>query len=500
MARKNKRLRKNAENLNQRGIDRIDNYLSWILLAAIAFIPLLIRIKATYFISPSLTAGVLTGLRGEFFNNYKFALLMLVAIVMISLLLFKIILYHYQIRPSFINLLLLIFTAILLLALFLAEYKSIALYGNFNRREGTLTFLCYLTIFFVAANTHFNEKFKTWLPRALGLVVGVNLILGLAAYTGHDFFNNPTVQTLITPSGLDEHSVAGSLATTLANPNYVSGLFSALFIFFVVLGLKAETSTKKIAYLFLGIASFINLVLSQSSSGFVALAVTIPLLIILILVSYRPRFSINIKSAAITTTGLILFITVLIAFKPLVIQLAISDSLNMVKEMKQYYTQNAPSPSVIANPLELPPPAISPGSGRLYIWSKTIELIKERPLVGYGMDTLPYHFPQNDPQKQAGLGTYNILVDKPHNYYLEVAFGAGLIALLCLLVLFGYVLWQTGRVSFQSHNNSPLAFAMLAFFIVYLLQWLVNDSALGGSLIFWSMMGIAISLSNTAEP
>lgn len=493
MASKNKKPGKTAENLNQKGIIRIDGYLSGILLAAIAFIPLVVRIKTTYFVSPSLTAGVFTGLRGETFNNYKFALLVLVAIALVTLLLAKIVLYRYQIRPSFINPVLLVLTAVLLLALFLAEYKSIALYGNFERREGTLTFLCYLAIFFVAANTRFSQKFFTWLPWALGLVVGVNLILGLAAYTGHDLFNSPTVQALITPSGMEEHTVAGSLATTLANPNYVSGLFAALFAFFVILGLKAETTTRKIAYSLLGIASFVNLVLSQSSSGFAALAAALPLLVVLLLAGYRPRFT--IKTAGIAVAALILFLVVLIAFKPLVTQVAISDSLTILQEMKQHYTQKSPADNTITHPLELPPPGMAPGSGRLYIWSKTIALIIERPLLGYGMDTLAYHFPQNDPQKQAGLSTYSILIDKPHNYYLEVAFGAGLTALLSLLVLWGYVLRQTGRAAFQSPDHSRLAAALLAFLAVFLLQWLANDSALGSSLIFWSLLGVAVSAS-----
>ena len=52
---------------------------------------------------------------------------------------------------------------------------------------------------------------------------------------------------------------------------------------------------------------------------------------------------------------------------------------------------------------ELPESGWGPGTGRIYIWEKTLKLVKERPLFGYGLDTLMYNFPHDNIEARANL-------------------------------------------------------------------------------------------------
>ena len=67
-------------------------------------------------------------------------------------------------------------------------------------------------------------------------------------------------------------------------------------------------------------------------------------------------------------------------------------------------------------------------TGRGYIWSRTLPIVLEKPLLGYGGDTFALYFPQNDLLGKANTyNTFNMYVDKPHNMYLQmvVNFGFG---------------------------------------------------------------------------
>ncbi|GAB6100351.1 O-antigen ligase family protein [Halanaerocella petrolearia] len=78
------------------------------------------------------------------------------------------------------------------------------------------------------------------------------------------------------------------------------------------------------------------------------------------------------------------------------------------------------------------------GSGRGYIWSRSLPMLKDTSFIGFGPDTYALYFPQFDSVgKLITFGTTKIIVDKPHNMYLQVGINTGLTSLLALLILFG---------------------------------------------------------------
>lgn len=77
-------------------------------------------------------------------------------------------------------------------------------------------------------------------------------------------------------------------------------------------------------------------------------------------------------------------------------------------------------------------------SGRGYIWSRTFPLLKKALFIGYGPDTIIYEFPQNDIVGKLNYGAIWTIISKPHSWYLQTAFGSGVLSLLFLLV---FIIW-----------------------------------------------------------
>ncbi len=75
------------------------------------------------------------------------------------------------------------------------------------------------------------------------------------------------------------------------------------------------------------------------------------------------------------------------------------------------------------------------GSGRAYIWSRTLPMLKETILYGKGTDTFVVHFPQHDLIGKTNMGNARIVVDKPHNYYMLIGVTSGVVSLVSVLVL-----------------------------------------------------------------
>lgn len=139
------------------------------------------------------------------------------------------------------------------------------------------------------------------------------------------------------------------------------------------------------------------------------------------------------------------------------------------------------------------------GSARGYIWSRSLPLLRETFLVGYGADTYAFEFPQDDLLgKWYAYGTPNMVVDKPHNMYLQIAINQGGIALVAFLVLVGSYLVQCVRLyvfkkAYESMHIVGIS-VMLAV-VGYLGAGIFNDSVVSVAPIFWVLLGTGMAIN-----
>ena len=139
------------------------------------------------------------------------------------------------------------------------------------------------------------------------------------------------------------------------------------------------------------------------------------------------------------------------------------------------------------------------GSMRGYIWSRTLPLLKNTILLGYGPDNFVFYFPQNDLiGKFYAYGNMWMCVDKAHNFYLQQAVNNGVVALLSLLVLFISYLKQGWKLYYDCNTKDSLNILGLGIYLgvcSFLSSWLFNDSALSISPVFWIVLGLGIALN-----
>ncbi len=139
------------------------------------------------------------------------------------------------------------------------------------------------------------------------------------------------------------------------------------------------------------------------------------------------------------------------------------------------------------------------GSARGYIWSRSLPLLLESPIVGHGADTFFAIFPQGDLlAKLYAYDTAQMIVDKPHNLYLQIGINYGVIALVAFLVMMiAYVIESfrlyalRGTYSTQQCVGAAVALAIIG----YLGAGFFNDSIVSVAPIFWALFGIGVALN-----
>lgn len=136
------------------------------------------------------------------------------------------------------------------------------------------------------------------------------------------------------------------------------------------------------------------------------------------------------------------------------------------------------------------------GSARGYIWSRTLPLLKNAFVLGYGPDTFAIIFPQYDYLgKYKGYGTTAMLVDKVHSFYLQTAINSGVVSLIALLIVFILYIVNTIKIYFKSDLNNFYASIGLACFaavVGYLGAGFFNDSVVSVAPVFWTLLGLGI--------
>jgi hypothetical protein len=138
-------------------------------------------------------------------------------------------------------------------------------------------------------------------------------------------------------------------------------------------------------------------------------------------------------------------------------------------------------------------------SKRGYIWSRTLPLLKNTLLWGYGPDNYIFYFPQHDIiGKSLAYGDMWITVDKPHNLYLQQAVNTGVLALLTLMVIFIYYFIQSWKLYNNCDIKEQLNILGIGCFLGvlgYLGTGLFNDSNVSTAPLFWIVLGIGIALN-----
>jgi O-antigen ligase len=138
-------------------------------------------------------------------------------------------------------------------------------------------------------------------------------------------------------------------------------------------------------------------------------------------------------------------------------------------------------------------------TGRTEMWGLALEVLSERPLLGYGYEVSGKVW--NDPQfaHQSFVGQWGSSKTSLHNGYLDVAIGSGILGVgLWLLILFS-PLRGLIRLPLSDERAFYLAF-IVQFLALNFFESAISTSRSFGSLAFWILWVAAGKLPDLAAP
>lgn len=495
--------RSKKRDLNIEALSRVDRIGQYILLIGMVLCCLIIISVTDNFLGPIRINGLDAGGQvKDVFALGKWAVLLVTSLLLLALVIYKIIAYGYSIQKNPANLPAAILAILVALSCLFSEYPAVALMGVPDIHFGTLPLLALLLLFFMLLNTRMDSNLLRNLGIGLAIITIGNIIITAGYSLGVQWFQAPIIGSLIVPEGLDDSLVlTGNLQSTFNNPNYASGLFGSLAVFFVAL---AATINKKLpiaAFMGLGLISIAIAALSLSTSGFAVFCLMIPFLFALLLLNKENRaFRYSIVAASIVITLVAGWYA--ISNNPRVYTATAGWVEQFVEGMnsktldanttEQTHAQDSTDKFVVSVPID-----VGWDSSRLYLAKTSWDLATERPLLGYGMDTMVYYYPYLSREAIRNLGINSILT-KPHNMYLQLALGAGIPALLAFLALAGIYLALSIKEVIKSYSENGdipgLPTAILLFIMAFLIQGLVNDLTIGPAMCFFVMLGLGYQL------
>lgn len=131
---------------------------------------------------------------------------------------------------------------------------------------------------------------------------------------------------------------------------------------------------------------------------------------------------------------------------------------------------------------------------RLYLWNRAIDVIKAKPLTGTGINTYNESHAKYDQTHSWRVKSYYA-----HNGYLQLAAETGVPSLLCLIFFLMTLAGHTLKIYRQSHHKDRHMLIGLAAGIIGFLILAAGDTVFHSpqpSMLFWFMMGVAITYSS----
>ena len=135
---------------------------------------------------------------------------------------------------------------------------------------------------------------------------------------------------------------------------------------------------------------------------------------------------------------------------------------------------------------------------RMYLWQRSIPLLRNSLILGTGPCTFPLVFPQNDYVMRANLGIKMLMeiISRPHSFYLQTAIQTGVLSLAALLWFFFRYIKKALSVLRTETARTVLIWngAVILAVLSYMLTGLTNDSVVVTAPIFWAMLGAGYGL------
>lgn len=335
-----------------------------------------------------------------------------------------------------------IFMFVIGLATIFAVDPLKAFWSNYERMEGFVLFL-HLTALLVVAGSVMKKK-DGWWVWFFNISLVMSVVIGIDAFIS--FYSDP---------GSQGYRISGNLG----NSSYL-GVYSLIHIFiclFFILKKIGHRTAKAIAaqgsfvsigfYSFVAIFNLIVLFNTGTRGSFVGLVLGVLVSALLIAIFERQNKVLR-KTGVVLVSVSIAFVAFLGLFK----ESSFIKSSDMLNRFAELVTLDVKG--VLENQ----------GNARKMLWGMAWEGVKDRPVLGWGLDNFHYVFAE---KYNPAMYAQEQWFDRSHNVFMDWMVSAGILGLLSYLSLFALAIYMIWRISPQNMSFSLKAI-LIGGFVAYL--------------------------------
>lgn len=330
---------------------------------------------------------------------------------------------------------------------FVSDFKYVAIFGDTQRRNG---FLSYLSLSFIMfASAVFIRMFNVRRIYKVTYVIGV-ITLGYALLqtSGRDFvkWNNPY----------------NSIIGTVGNPNFAAAVMAivGVLIFSMVLNSDFNKMFRFSALLITGLLYFV-IYLSDARQGLLAFTLGIGVFVVVYIFNKNKKLGFAVSGA-----GIIAFIFSLLG-------------MLQIGPLEKFLYK--PSVSV-----------------RGYYWRAGVEMLRDKPITGVGMDRYGAYFKEFREVGYPLSYGFDITSSNAHNTFIQFFATGGILLGISYLVLNFYIAQRAITGLRHSEGNSKYLMAgIFSAWIAFHAQSFVSIDNIGISIWGWLLGGAIIGLSIT---
>jgi len=370
-----------------------------------------------------------------------------------------------RVRVTRVEWLVLALLAWITLTTVLSVHPATAVFGKYRRFEGLLSFITYMSAFFLTFQMVDSPARIRALARTLVLGGVLVALYGVLQYLGVD------------PASWGRLPFEANRAfSTYGNPDLLGGYL--IFPLAVSLALAFSEKEQRMralywaAFLIVAFCWLVAFVRGAWIGGMVAL-----LAVGIAVARSRTRYT----SVDWSFTGLV---AAVLGFATVRSLSSTDEVMNVAERITSIFRFNEGSAQT-----------------RFQIWEAAITAIKERPIFGWGADTFRLLFPRFKPEAYTQTAGYLSVADNVHNYPLQLATAIGIPGLLLLYGLFIWTLVSSAKAAFSrdSGEGRLLLAGFWAAVLGYVVHLFFGLSVTGSTIFLWIAMGVLLSPGATVR-
>lgn len=350
-----------------------------------------------------------------------------------------------------------------------SEHRGTVLSGFPGSYDGVFTAVSLAVLFFAVVAAFGPGDVRPALTALWFAAGGGVLVFGLAQLVDRVFF----------PEGWDwaRPSVSPwTIGSTLGNPNHLASFLAILLPLGLVLWILGDRRTRA-AVTVVGVALVVELGITTSRGGLAAAAAGLTVLAVLL-----RREAARHRSLVWRATGALLALGILAAVASGAVGAAKRDPASVL---------NVGSGSTI--------------DLRREVWATAWKVAVDHPVVGVGPDVFAVVFPEYESERFMMLFGPFIIADGAHNLFLNTLANQGAGGLLALVLVLAtaaaHIRRQWRAMSSAVHREERLLLAgVAAALVAYLVQATFNTQEIALSLMFWSLLALAVVLCPPGRP